>query len=150
MTLSLGVIIVERSQFTNLCTNSKELSNISIGIGGRSSNEFTTNACNVSRIIKMGAAETMSEKKGSYYVDPKSLTPLQIHAIQILSAYGKPAPVTSGIVHCGRGYFRLKTATELVKLGIMYETTTELGDSFALSKVGCAIAPRVERWRVDY
>lgn len=98
----------------------------------------------------MGAAQTMSDKRGSYYVDPKSLTPLQIHAIQILAAYGKPAPVTSGIVHCGRGYFRLKTAMELVELGIIYQTTTELGESYAMSKVGNAIAPRVVRWRVDY
>jgi len=89
-------------------------------------------------------------EENRYYIDPKTLSPLQVHAIQILAKYGKPAPITSGVVHCGKACFRLQTAMELTELGIMYKTTTYLGESYTLSKVGIAIAYKVEKWKVGY
>ena len=92
----------------------------------------------------------MNKEQGQrYYVDPKTLSPKQIRAIQALSARGRPAPVADGVVHCGRASFRVAVAIELDKLGIMYRTNTELGECWVLSKVGAAIAPRIQRWRVD-
>jgi len=85
-----------------------------------------------------------------YYIDPKDLTPEQVHAIQILAARkGRPSPVTDGVVHGGRASFRLKTAMELADLGVVYRTETDLGECYVLSKVGNAIAPRITYWRVD-
>ncbi len=85
----------------------------------------------------------------SYYVDPKELSSEQISALKVLFVRGYPAPICNGVVHCGKGTFRIKVGMELEVVGLMSKTNTDLGECYTLSKIGQAIAVKVQNWRVD-